>query len=130
MKRVFSIFILILALLYGAIAFSVSLREQTTDRTTCQIDKDQQVLDTHRSFEWNTQTLLSSGQESTLVNCSYNLHEGSLRICSYSNNACRLRNIKQLVYQQYLTRKKVCLFRLAFKQLDGYYLYHLRKLLI
>ena len=130
MKRLFSIFTIVVALIYGAIMFSVTSREQAAAPTSSRVNQDQCASNTHRSFVLNAETLLTSGQESTLVNHSYNLQEGSLRICSYSTNACRLRNFKQLVCQQYLSRKNVCQFRLAFKQLNGYYLYHLRKLLI
>ncbi|MDP4270817.1 MAG: hypothetical protein Q8909_11920, partial [Bacteroidota bacterium] len=74
--------------------------------------------------------LLFSDQECLLVSSAFTLQQAPLRIHPYLSNAGRLRNYNQLVYRQYLIRKSICLSRSAFIQLDGYYLYHLRKLLI
>ena len=54
----------------------------------------------------------------------------SFRLLSYSSNALRVANSVQLSYRQYLVSASDCMLRSAFKQLDGYYLYFLRKILI
>ena len=56
--------------------------------------------------------------------------QSSLRLFSFSSNVLRVANSIQLSHRQYLVSTTSFLLKSAFKQLDGYYLYYLRKILI
>jgi hypothetical protein len=129
MKRFLSLIFIVIALIGGAIAFIVPNKgaladNKTTEALSKQNDTSQQTIYFHLTHS------LTSGQE-ILNNChTFQLQQPSIRVFSYSNNAFRLKNLKQQVHLQYIVGQTNSIRKAAFRQYEGYYLYHLRKLLI
>lgn len=77
-----------------------------------------------------TDILLSVGVGNEQVRISNAFQQITNRVLSSSANTLRLIRSAQLIHLRISTRYTLFLLKSSFKQLDGYYLYHLRKLLI
>ncbi len=128
MKRFITLLVLTIALFSGVIMLSVpEVGHSASDHSVQSVSHSS----AHRHDCLSTDQPLLSDQECLLVSGFHTLQQAPLRIQPFSStNAYRLKNFNQLIYLQFLSRRDVCLSRSAFIQLDGYYLYHLRKLLI
>jgi len=74
--------------------------------------------------------LLSVGVGNEQIRISNAFQQITNRVLSSSANTLRLIRSAQLIHLRISTGKTLFLLKSSFKQLDGYYLYHLRKLLI
>ncbi|ADQ80245.1 hypothetical protein Palpr_2109 [Paludibacter propionicigenes WB4] len=74
--------------------------------------------------------LLSVGVGNEQVRISNAFQQITNRVLSSSANTLRLIRSAQLIHLRISTGYTLFLLKSSFKQLDGYYLYHLRKLLI
>lgn len=128
MKRIVTLLIIIIAIFTGATTIGIPVAgHNAPDNTGLSVSQ----TDAHRHDCLIKDQILQSGQECLLVSGTHTLQQAPLRIQPYSSaHAYRLKSFNQLIYLQLLCRKDVCLSRSAYIQLDGYYLYHLRKLLI
>ncbi len=127
MKRFFSCILVAIALLYGAITTIMSEKEFDFSKGS-QIEHKHTEPNTNNSSFSKTDFFLS-GNESELITFSYSFYQTPIRIISKSDSQ-RIKKFKQVVRQQYVAGENSFLLESAFKQLDGYYLYHLRKILI
>jgi len=94
------------------------------------IAHQQKLPDDHQSFFSASDLLLSVGMNNEQIRLTHSVQNISCRIFSSSLNAFRIQHSTQIENQKFCTRTTLFLLNSANKQLDGYYLYHLRKLLI
>ena len=84
----------------------------------------------HPSFFSATDLLLSVGMNNEQIRLTHSLQNVSCRIFPSLLYAFRIQHSTQTGNQKFFIRSSVFLLNSANKRLDGYYLYHLRKLLI
>ena len=84
----------------------------------------------HPSYFTAGSLFLSAGINNEQLRLSHSLQNISYRIYPSLLNAFRTNHSTQLVHQKIFTGNALFLLNSAKKQMDGYYLYHLRKLLI
>jgi len=82
------------------------------------------------SFYSASDLFLSAGMNNEQIRLTHSVQNISYRIFPSSLNAFRIQHSTQIGNQKFVTRSTLFLLNSANKQLDGYYLYHLRKLLI
>lgn len=83
----------------------------------------------HSSFE-SVDLFVSVGLRNEQIRLTNFFQQASFRLLPSLSNSFRINYSTQLSHQLYTTFRLTFLRKSAFKQLDGYYLYHLRKLLI
>jgi hypothetical protein len=92
---------------------------------------DRQTLPFQEQGSFNTEDLLIGfGLKTEQARLNNSLHQLSLRIFPSLSNVSRINHSTKLDLQKYITGSSCFLLKSAFKQVDGYYLYNLCKLLI
>ncbi len=129
MKRI--IILILLIIIHAYSAFSLSTRTNHVQSLHA-VDKNQHsnIPEKQQTYFYNSSTFISSGVESVVVNFGFNLLKLPQRINFGSENEDRIRNFKLLVQQKFNCTNLSTTLWLAYNQCVGYYLYHLRKLLI
>ena len=84
----------------------------------------------HPSFFSATDLLLSVGMNNEQIRLTHSFQNVSSRIFPSLLNAFRIQHSTQTGNQKFIIRSALFLLNSANKHLDGYFLYHLRKLLI
>lgn len=132
MKRILITISLIIVSLFGAITFHISSQSTFDSKQSLSLPHQttEKQNNNHQSQLLSLQISSISGEENVLVHFGFNFQEKPTRINSSSEYAARIRNFKQLIFQKYYCSSKVITFRQAVCQFNGYYIYHLRKLLI
>lgn len=123
MKRIFSI-LFVVALLLGVGSRTVPSKE-VLSHVACDISTKNSADISKVDAHW-----LSLGEDCTVVSGVRLLPQLSTRQLSFSSNAFRVKNYKQQVLLQLSGSREITQTRASYVQFDGYYLYHLRKLLI
>lgn len=129
MKRFLSFIFIVIALVSGAITFTAPNKGASTDNKTSEAFS-KQTADSQQTIYFDCAHSLTSGQEILHNIHTFQLQQPSIRVFSNSNNAFRLKKLKQEVHLQHLACRTTSIRKAAFMQYEGYYLYHLRKLLI
>ena len=128
MKRFLSYCLLAVTLFVGVAYTFMSHKESLKSDISAHNDKTtpvqyQYILKATDFFQF-----VGVGNEPTHVTNAF--QQISTRIFSSSSNTLRMVRSSQLIHLKISTGNTVFLLKSSFKQLDGYYLYHLRKLLI
>lgn len=131
MKRILLIFSLIIVHFWGTIDFRTSTHDSTSDEADYSVSNKALTSDknTQNQF-WEASITRINGVENVLLNFGFNFQELPTRINNSTQETARIRNFKILVFQKLYDRFKINHTRLAVDQFNGYYIYHLRKLLI
>ncbi len=129
MKRFFTYCLLAVTLFVGVTATSVFRNEHIVPNTG--LTGHQRSLPDQRQSSFTANDLfLSVGMGNEQIRLTHSLQNLSFRVLPSLSNASRIIHSTQLVHQKFFTGYTIFLLKSAFKQLDGYYLYYLRKLLI
>ncbi len=130
MKRFILIFILVIIQLSGSITSKAANEAALNTCNKNELSSQNSHSSDNQTHFWDSVSFQISNEGNILSNTGFNLHEAPTRIDTSTERTARVRNFKLLVYQKLFNRLKINLFRQACNQIDGYYLYHLRKLLI
>jgi hypothetical protein len=84
----------------------------------------------HQSSFDSIDLLVSVGMRNEQIRLTNLFQQASFRLLPSQSNNFRINYSTQLSHQLFATFRLTFLRKSAFKQSDGYYLYHLRKLLI
>lgn len=129
MKRFLTYTLAAVILLIGSARITVSGNEiafQKRGLTEQQLPSSGQ----HQSVFRSDDLLFSAGIGNEQIRLNQSLQNLSVRVLTSSVNIFRALHFTHLGNQKFFTTFTVFLLKSAFKQSDGYYLYHLRKLLI
>lgn len=129
MKRFLTYTLAAVILLIGSTRITVSGNEiifQKTGLTEQQLPSSGH----HESVFRSDDLLFSKGIGNEQIRLNHSLQNLSVRVLTSSVNAFRALHFTQLGNQKFFSTFTVFLLKSAFKQSNGYYLYHLRKLLI
>lgn len=130
MKRLVTYCLLAVILLMGVTATSVCSTQKFL-MTASSITLKQSLPDRHQSSFTAMDLPISVGATSNeQVRLSNPAQHISFRVLPAFSNMFRINRSVQIAQQQFLSGYTGFLLKSAFKQSDGYYLYHLRKLLI
>lgn len=129
MKRFLTYTLAAVILLIGSARITVPGNEtvfQKTGLTEQQLPSSGQPQSAFRADD----LLFSAGISNEQIRLNHSLQNFSVRIFTSSVNTFRTLHFTQLGNQKFISTFTVFLLKSAFKQSDGYYLFHLRKLLI
>jgi hypothetical protein len=130
----FLTYLLFAVALYTGVTSTYIVGNQHVERmanpteTHTDFQHDATASDQHQSF-FSAPDLFLTGLGSEQVRLSFSSQATSFRIIPFTDNF-RISHSLQIVHQKYFCTGKLFALQLAHKQSDGYYLYHLRKLLI
>jgi phenylalanyl-tRNA synthetase beta subunit len=119
----------VIALSYGVISVCM-FKSEPVIPVTYSHENQQSSQEQHPSFFTSGSLFLSVGINNEQLRLSHSMQNVSYRIYPSLLNAFRTNHSTQLVDQKIFTGNAVFILNSAKKQMDGYYLYHLRKLLI
>jgi hypothetical protein len=129
MKRFLAYYFVVIALFAGVVS-TTAFRNISTATVSADTDHKQSFPNHQQSFFLSADLFLSSGVNSEQIRLTNSIQHCSTRVFSSLLNTFRINHSIQLSLQKYFTVQTSFLLNSANKQLDGYYLYHLRKLLI
>jgi len=129
MKRFLSYCFIIVTLFTGLASTSVFKGGSsiTFPNTT---ERQQSIPDQHQSFFAAGDLLISSGMNNEQIRLTHSIKNISYRVLPSLLNFFRMNHSTQIENQKYFTGYTFFLKHASNRKLDGYYLYHLRKLLI
>jgi len=127
MKRFLIYSLMTVTLFFGVARLGVS---DTVQKTTVSANVNNQNHDDSLFQLSATDFGLAGGVGTEQFRLQNLFQQTSFRLLSFSSNAFRVANSIQLSHRQYLVSVTNFLLKSAFRQLDGYYLYYLRKILI
>jgi hypothetical protein len=131
MKRLITYCLLAVALLTGITTTTVCRSEALNSKTGLSNHNQQSLPDQQQSSFTANDLFCSIGTGSEHSSrLTYSYQYLSFRTLSSLSDASRIHHSIQLTRQQFSAGITAFLLKSAFKQSDGYYLYHLRKLLI
>ena len=129
MKRFLTICCIAVALFTGVATTSMSGNAGGIAVSSSQ-DQHQTVPTDHSSFFSAGDLFLPAGLNNAQIRLTHSVLNLSYRSFPSVMNAFRMHYTTHIGNQKFCTRSTLILQNSAKKQLDGYYLYHLRKLLI
>jgi len=129
MKR-FVTYCLIAAILFIGVASGFMPGSDIHHSDTKTTAHQQKLPKDHQSFFSASDLMLSAGMNNEQIKLTHSGQNVSYRNFPSSLNAFRIHHSTQIGNQKFFTRSTLFLRNSANKQLNGYYLYHLRKLLI
>lgn len=129
MKRFFTYCLLSVALFMG-VAFTFVSRNESVKLDVSQITTNKPSADEHQSVFSATDLFLSVAAGNEQIRLSHSFQYVTSRLLPSLSNLFRINHSVQLMNSQYCIGYTGFLLKSAYKQLDGYYLYYLRKLLI
>ena len=129
MKRILTHCLIITILFFGVAITAVQRNDAVVSAINLSGHK-QSIPNQHRSCFTATDILSSVGMGNEQVRLNLSVQFVSIRIFSSLSNAFRINHSLQITRQKFYTSQNSFLLKSAYKELDGYYLYHLRKLLI
>jgi len=127
MKRFLAYSFVAVALFFGVVSTSAF---RNVSSVTAASDHKQSFPNHHQSFFSAADLFLSAGVNNEQIRLSNSVQNCSSRVLPSLLNVFRINHSIQLSLQKFVTGTTAFLLNSANKQLDGYYLYHLRKLLI
>ena len=129
MKRFLTCCILAVTLFTG-VATTLTSGKECVNTIHSSYDQQQTVPSHHSSFFSATDFLLLVGLNNEQIQLTNSLQNVSYRIFPSMLNAFRIQHSIKTGNQKFFIRSVLFLLNSANKQLDGYYLFHLCKLLI
>jgi len=129
MKRFLAYYLILITLLAGAVSSS-TFKTKAYSPVTPSKEQQQSIPNPHQSFFSASDLFLSLGVNSEQIRLSNSLQNFSYRVLPSLLNAFRIQHSIQITQQKFSTGTAAYVLNSANKQLDGYYLYQLRKLLI
>ena len=129
MKRFLIYCLVAVSLFVGVNSTSMLRSERVLDQTSSTTHK-QTIPEHQHSYLSATDALVSIGMRNEQVRLTNLLQCFSCRVTTSLTNAFRVSYLQQIALLRYFKFDSVFSLSSAFKQLDGYYLYHLCKLLI
>lgn len=127
----FIIYCLVAVSLFIGVNSTSVLRSERSFPHTCPTTTHKQTIPEHQqSYLSATDVLISIGLKNEQVRLTNLLQCFPSRVTTSSTNAFRVSYLQQIAILRYFKFDSIFSLKSAFKQLDGYYLYHLRKLLI
>ena len=129
MKRLLAYGLLVVVLFIGVISMAMSTGEPLVSLTNSH-ENTQPEQGQHQSYLAAGNLFIFAGMNNEQIRLTHSMQSISYRIWPSLLNAFRTNRSTQLVHQKFFTGIAVFNLSSANKQLDGYYLYHLRKLLI
>ena len=129
MKRLLIHCLIAVTLMVGVTALSVPESKLVVSNVHSQTNKQTQHNNQQATFS-AIDLFVSVGITTQQTRLTHLFQSVSFRLVPSFSNSFRISYFTQVARQQYATGTIFFLQQLAFKQTDGYYLYHLRKLLI
>jgi len=129
MKRFLAYSIILITLLAGVVSSS-AFKNISGLPVNQPVGHQQSRPTQHQSFFTASDMFLSVGVNNEQIRLTNSLQNFSYRVLPSLQNPFRIQHSTQITKQIYFTGTTAYLLNSANKQLDGYYLYHLRKLLI
>jgi len=129
MKRFLAYYLILITLLAGVVS-SPAFKNKSCLPVTLSVEHQQSRPTEHQSFFTASDMFLSVGVNNEQIRLTNSLQNFSYRVLPSLQNPFRIQHSTQITKQIYFTGTTAYLLNSANKQLDGYYLYHLRKLLI
>ncbi|MDD4968909.1 MAG: hypothetical protein PHT07_05730 [Paludibacter sp.] len=129
MKRFLAYSLILITLLAGVVS-STAFKSKPCLPVSQSTGHQQTIPNQHQSYFSSSDLFLAVGVNNEQIRLSNSLQNFSHRVLPSLLNAFRIQHSIQLTQQRFSTGTTVFLLNSANKQLDGYYLYHLRKLLI
>jgi hypothetical protein len=129
MKRFLAYSLILITLLAGVVSSS-TFKSKTCQPLTLSSGHDQSNQNTHQSFFSASDLFLSVGVNNEQIRLSNSLQNFSYRVLPSLLNAFRIQHSIKITQQEFATGTAVYELNSSNKQLNGYYLFHLRKLLI
>lgn len=118
-----------MTLMAGVITKTVFAPENVLPKTATEAGKNN--FPDNKQLSLNAaDVFVSVGMANQQIRLTNTFQLAAFRLFSSTSNTHRILYSEQITQQQYLSGYTVFLLKSAFEQLDGYYLYHLRKLLI
>ncbi len=112
------------------VAFTFVSRNESIRLDANQIATNKPLADQHQSVFSATDLFLSVAAGNEQIRLSHSFQYVTSRLLPSLSNLFRINHSVQLMNSQYCIGYTGFLLKSAYKQLDGYYLYYLRKLLI
>ena len=129
MKRLLTYCLLTVALFMGVATTFVS-RNESVKLDMSQATTNKPLPDQHQSVFSATDLFLSIAAGNEQIRLSHSFQYVTSRLLPSLSNLFRISHSVQLMNSLYYIGYTGFLLKSAYKQLDGYYLYYLRKLLI
>jgi hypothetical protein len=129
MKRFITYCLVAVALFFGATTATMSGGDNVGDITVSN-DQHQSSSPAHHSCFSAMDLFQSAAIANSHIRLTYSVQHLSFRVLHSFSNAFRINYSVRIDFQKYVCGSGDFLLKASFKQLDGYYLYHLRKLLI
>ena len=129
MKR-FAAYCLIVVTLFIGVASTSMVSNTSFSHVANSPAHEQSSSNDHQSFFTANELPFSVGMNTEQIRLSHSIQNFSHRVLPSLLNAFRIQHSSKIDLQKYFTIHSVFLLNSANKQMDGYYLYHLRKLLI
>jgi len=129
MKRLLTYCLVAVTLMAGVTAFTVPESKLSENDVYSQINKQPSTNNKQATFS-AIHLFVSAGMTTQQTRLTHLFQTISFRLFPSFSNPFRVSHFTRITRQQYATGTVFFLQQLAFKQTDGYYLYHLRKLLI
>lgn len=126
----FLIYCLVAVSLFLGVNTTSVLRNERVLPQTCSTTNKQTIPEQQHSYFSSADALVAVGMRNEQVRLASLLQCFPSRVTTSSTNALRISYLQQIALLRYFKFDSVFSLTSAFKQLDGYYLYHLRKLLI
>ena len=129
MKRFLVYCMVVVTLFLGVKSTSVRRNSGSLLHIESHLQKES-LPEQHKYSFSSVDLLVSIGMGNEQIRLNHSSQYLSTRIISSLTNTFRISHSGQLAFLQYLNGCTAFSLKSAFKQLDGYYLYYLRKLLI
>lgn len=126
----FLIYCLVAVSLFIGVNSTSVVRSERVLPQTCSTTHKQTIPEQQHSYFSSADALVAVGMRNEQVRLTNLLQCFPSRVTTSSTNAFRVSYLQQIALLRYFKFDSVFSLTSAFKQLDGYYLYHLRKLLI
>jgi len=121
---------LVAVILFAGVASTSMIRQGTVALVSSSTNHQKSIPDQHQSFFDASDLFLSTGMINEQIRLTHSIPNVSYRIYPSLLNAYRIQHSEQLVQQRFFSGNVLYLLNSANRQLKGYYLYYLRKLLI
>jgi len=129
MKRFLAYSLVMITLLAGVVSSSL-FKNESGRLVPVSSSQQQKAPGQQQTFFSASDLYLSVGVNTEQIRLSNSLQNFSYRVLPSQSNAFSIHHSTQITRQDFFTGTTVSLLNSANKQMDGYYLYHLRKLLI
>lgn len=126
----FLIYCLVAVSLFLGVNTTSVLRSEGVLPQTCSTTHKQTIPEQQHSYFSSADALVAVGMANEQIQLANLFQCFPSRVSTSSTNAFRVSYLQQIALLRYFKFDSVFSLTSAFKQLDGYYLYHLRKLLI